>query len=233
MHVTLTGSTSLGDFIRMEQVRLRSSGTQAKIIGAVISISGALVIVLYKGPKVLAAASLISSSPPTISLHQQQMTSFESSWIIGGLLLASQYFLISIMYILQVQVLENFIKKLWVVLGTFLLSSCIWCQTRIMEAYPEEIRVVFFYNLIATLISAPVCFLAETDLTSWVLKPDMSLAAIIYSVSIKSYNMLPLLTMCSDQKLKPFVSGSLCFIVQRTYPHLGSASEGSGLCIFV
>ncbi|CAG7902564.1 unnamed protein product [Brassica rapa] len=145
---------TLAVIFRMEQVRLRSSGTQAKIIGAVISISGALVIVLYKGPKVLAAASLISSSPPTISLHQQQMTSFESSWIIGGLLLASQYFLISIMYILQ---------------------------TRIMEAYPEEIRVVFFYNLIATLISAPVCFLAETDLTSWVLKPDMSLAAIIYS----------------------------------------------------
>ncbi|WZZ04915.1 hypothetical protein YC2023_090836 [Brassica napus] len=145
---------TLAVIFRMEQVRLRSSGTQAKIIGAVISISGALVIVLYKGPKVLAAASFISSSPPTISLHQQQMTSFESSWIIGGLLLASQYFLISIMYILQ---------------------------TRIMEAYPEEIRVVFFYNLIATLISAPVCFLAETDLTSWVLKPDMSLAAIIYS----------------------------------------------------
>ena len=109
----------------MEQVRLRSSGTQAKIIGAVISISGALVIVLYKGPKVLAAASFTSSSPPTISLHQQQMTSFESSWIIGGLLLTSQYFLISFMYILQVQVLESFIKKLWVVLGAFLLSSCI------------------------------------------------------------------------------------------------------------
>lgn len=125
MHVTLTGSTSLGDFLRMEQVRLRSSGTQAKIIGAVISISGALVIVLYKGPKVLAAASFTSSSPPTISLHQQQMTSFESSWIIGGLLLTSQYFLISFMYILQVQVLESFIKKLWVVLGAFLLSSCI------------------------------------------------------------------------------------------------------------
>ncbi|KAG2325225.1 hypothetical protein Bca52824_007953 [Brassica carinata] len=139
---------------RMEQVRLRSSGTQAKILGAIISISGALVIVLYKGPKVLAAASLTPSSPPTISLHHQQMTSFESSWIIGGLLLASQYFLISVMYILQ---------------------------TRIMEAYPEEIRVVFFYNLIATLISAPVCFFSESNLTSWVLKPDISLAAILYS----------------------------------------------------
>ncbi|KAG2251780.1 hypothetical protein Bca52824_081916 [Brassica carinata] len=145
---------TLAVIFRMEQVRLRSSGTQAKIIGAVISISGALVIVLYKGPKVLAAASFTSSSPPTISLHQQQMTSFESSWIIGGLLLTSQYFLISFMYILQ---------------------------TMIMEAYPEEIRVVFLYNLIATLISAPLCFFAETNLTSWVLKPDISLAAIICS----------------------------------------------------
>lgn len=85
---------------------LRSSASQAKIIGAILSISGALVVVLYKGPKVLAAASFT----PTISLHQH-LTSLESSWIIGGLLLASQYFLISVWYIIQVQTLEKFPKK--------------------------------------------------------------------------------------------------------------------------
>lgn len=66
---------------------LRSSATQAKIIGTIVSISGALVIVLYKGPKLLVAASF---------------TSFEFSWIIGGLLLGLQFLLLSIWFILQV-----------------------------------------------------------------------------------------------------------------------------------
>ncbi|CDY36829.1 BnaC04g32220D [Brassica napus] len=112
-----------------EQVVLRSSATQAKIIGGVLSISGAL-------------------------FAHQQLTSSESSWIVGGILLASQYFFVSVWYIVQ---------------------------TLVMEVYPEEITVVFFYNLFATLVSAPICLLAERNLTSWVLKPDITLAAIIYS----------------------------------------------------
>ena len=64
-----------------------------------------------------------------------------------------------------------------------------------MEVYPEEITVVFFYYLFATLISAPICLLAERNLTSWVIKPDITLVAIIYAVRIKSYNLLPLLIM--------------------------------------
>ncbi|ESQ46983.1 hypothetical protein EUTSA_v10027820mg [Eutrema salsugineum] len=78
----------LAVFFRMEQVMLRSSATQAKIIGTIVSISGALVVVLYKGPKLLVSAA--------------SFTSFESSWIIGGLFLASQYLLLSVWYILQV-----------------------------------------------------------------------------------------------------------------------------------
>ncbi|CAG7906798.1 unnamed protein product [Brassica rapa] len=144
---------TLAVIFRMEQVRLRSSASQAKIIGAILSISGALVIVLYKGPKVLSGASFTPSSSLPISVDQN-LTSSDSSWMIGGLFLASQYFLLSVWYILQ---------------------------TRVMETYPEEIRVVFFYNLFAMIISAPVCLFLERNLTSWVLKPDISLAAIVYS----------------------------------------------------
>ncbi|XP_010468810.1 PREDICTED: WAT1-related protein At4g15540-like [Camelina sativa] len=129
----------LAVFFRMEQVMLRSSATQAKIIGTIVSISGALVIVLYKGPKLLVAASF---------------TSFESSWITGGLLLGLQFLLLSVWFILQ---------------------------THIMEIYPEEIVVVFFYNLCAMLISATICLIVEKDLSSWQLKPGFALASVIYS----------------------------------------------------
>ncbi|CAA7021075.1 unnamed protein product [Microthlaspi erraticum] len=148
---------TLAVIFRMEQIVLRSSSTQAKIIGTLVSISGALVVVLYKGPKVLAAASLTSSSS-TIPLYQH-LTSFDASWIIGGLLLAIQYFLISVWFILQ---------------------------TQVMEVYPEELTVVFLYNVCGTLISAPVCLYLEKDLTSFLLKPDISLAAVLYSGGLLS-----------------------------------------------
>lgn len=79
---------------------LKSSASQAKVIGTIVSISGALVIVLYKGPKLLSSASL-TSSEATVSLYQD-LTSFDSSWIIGGVLLVTQYLLVSVWYILQV-----------------------------------------------------------------------------------------------------------------------------------
>ncbi|KAL1200364.1 WAT1-related protein [Cardamine amara subsp. amara] len=146
---------TLAVIFRMEQVALKSFATQAKIIGTIVSISGALVIVLYKGPQVLTAPSLTPSSP-TISEH---LTSFDLSWIIGGLFLATQYLLISAWYILQ---------------------------TQVMKLYPEEITVVFLYSLCAALISAPVCLFAEKDLTSFILKPGVSLAAVMYSGGLVS-----------------------------------------------
>lgn len=171
----------------MENVRLRSSATQAKIIGAIVSISGALVVVLYKGPTLFAAASV----SPTISLHQH-LSSSESSWIIGGLLITLHYFLTSVWYILQVQTLEKLVKNIFRLHIKILLNSVAvyMFQTRIMEIYPEEITVVFLYNLCVTLISAPVCLLGERNFTSWTLKPDISLAAIMYSVRISSYNLI-------------------------------------------
>lgn len=75
----------------MERVRLTSSASQAKIIGTVVSMSGALVVVLYKGPKLLAPS------------HYHNLTLSQSSWILGGILLAAQYLLISVWLIIQVQ----------------------------------------------------------------------------------------------------------------------------------
>lgn len=79
---------------------LKSSASQAKVIGMILSVSAALVIVLYEGPKLLSYASL-TSLEPTGSLYQDS-SSFDSSWMIGGVLLVSQYLLVSVWYILQV-----------------------------------------------------------------------------------------------------------------------------------
>ncbi|KAA3464339.1 WAT1-related protein [Gossypium australe] len=91
---------------RLERVALRSSISQAKIMGTIASISGALVVVLYKGPQVF------SSPSPSSTLLQPSY----SNWAIGGILLAVAYLLFSIRYIIQTHVMEIYPAELLVAL---------------------------------------------------------------------------------------------------------------------
>ncbi|KAK4603754.1 hypothetical protein RGQ29_012313 [Quercus rubra] len=138
----------LAVIFRMENLALRSSITQAKIIGTLVSISGALVVLFYKGPTIISPFQ-----SPSLSLHSPRGTS-ETKWVIGGLLLA----------------VEN-----------LLFSGCNIVQTQVMKIYPAEIVVVFLCALCVTMISAPVCLMAEGNLLAWTLKPDVALVTIIYS----------------------------------------------------
>ncbi|GFY87170.1 nodulin MtN21 /EamA-like transporter family protein [Actinidia rufa] len=72
----------LAIFFRLEKLDLTSSSTQAKIIGTVVSISGALIVVFYKGPSI-------------VTIHSV------SNWAMGGLLLAADYLLLSMWFIVQ------------------------------------------------------------------------------------------------------------------------------------
>ncbi|KAK2996357.1 hypothetical protein RJ639_025827 [Escallonia herrerae] len=80
---------------RMEKLFLRRLSSQAKIIGTLVSIAGAFVVVLYEGPAVIRTAS------PSITTNAVE-SSKQANWVIGGALLAADYILISIWYILQV-----------------------------------------------------------------------------------------------------------------------------------
>ncbi|XVE67982.1 hypothetical protein DITRI_Ditri09bG0031800 [Diplodiscus trichospermus] len=149
----------LAVLFRLERVALRSSTSQAKIMGTIASISGALVIVLYKGPKLFSSQPWASSSV----LLKWPLESSESNWVIGGILLAVAYLLFSVFYIIQ---------------------------TQVMEIYPAELIVAFFYNLCAAIISAPVCLIAESDLSSWWLRPNIAVIAVLYSGVFQSFSSL-------------------------------------------
>ncbi|KAI9120657.1 hypothetical protein K1719_007690 [Acacia pycnantha] len=101
----------LAIFFRMEKAELRSSSTLAKIIGTVVSISGALVIVLFRGPTLKSA-----SFPSTLD-----SSSAQKKWVLGGFLLLVEYLVVPIWYILQTQVIKEYPAKLIVV---FLLNLC-------------------------------------------------------------------------------------------------------------
>ncbi|MBA0614649.1 hypothetical protein Godav_014915 [Gossypium davidsonii] len=98
----------LAVFFRIEKVTIRSSSSQSKIIGALTSIFGVLVIIFYKGPKLF---SLSSSA-----IHQRPLgfMSSQSNWIIGGPLLAVTFVLVSLGYIIQSQVMKIYPEEITV-----------------------------------------------------------------------------------------------------------------------
>ncbi|CAK9162825.1 unnamed protein product [Ilex paraguariensis] len=85
---------------RMEKVVLRSFSSQVKIAGSIVSISGAIVVVLYKGP------TIIKTSSPSKLFYQPG--SSQSDWIIGGILFAVADLVISIWYIAQAQTVKKY-----------------------------------------------------------------------------------------------------------------------------
>lgn len=83
---------------RLEKLDIRSSRSQAKLVGTLVSISGALVVTLYKG------TSIWSSSQ---DLHHRQQSPHNSvkaeNWVLGALFLATACLSASIWNIIQVK----------------------------------------------------------------------------------------------------------------------------------
>ncbi|XP_052188763.1 WAT1-related protein At5g40240-like isoform X6 [Diospyros lotus] len=92
---------------RMERLELRNSRSQAKVMGTVVSIAGALVVTLYRGQAIIPNGSSISLHQP---LHRSQ-----SSWIIGSLFLTTQYTLVTFWYIILAQIIKEYPAELTVV----------------------------------------------------------------------------------------------------------------------
>ncbi|KAL0554893.1 hypothetical protein IC582_008823 [Cucumis melo] len=141
---------------RMEKIDLKRSSSIVKIVGSAASISGALVVVLYKGPIVISnpysprpkQLGLLYPNPPLDSSHPQP------NWIMGGLCFVFQYLCNSFWYILQ---------------------------TQIIKVYPDEISVVAVYFVIQALLTAIVCLIAETDMNAWKLTNPLLFLLILYS----------------------------------------------------
>ncbi|KAF5479555.1 hypothetical protein F2P56_000365 [Juglans regia] len=137
----------LAILFRMEKIALRSTSSLAKILGTIVSVSGAFVVTLFKGPPIVIA------QPSSLSLSQP-LSSENSNWVIGGLLLTAEYILVPLWYIVQAQ---------------------------IMKEYPNELTVIFFYNLCVSIIAAVVAIIAEKDSNAWRLESNIALVSVVCS----------------------------------------------------
>ncbi|XAR65041.1 hypothetical protein NMG60_11008996 [Bertholletia excelsa] len=142
----------LAILFRMEKLDLKTRSSQAKSLGTIISVGGAFIVTLWKGPAVLVRSSspLLLISPHddfNVSSPQQQ------SWIIGGFVLAVAFLFKALMYIVQ---------------------------TWIIKDYPAELIVSLISCTCATSVSTIAALMAEKDADAWQIRPGIELATIVY-----------------------------------------------------
>ncbi|KAB1211741.1 hypothetical protein CJ030_MR6G023244 [Morella rubra] len=189
----------LAVIFRMENLSLRSSITRAKVMGTILSISGALVVVLYKGPTIIPAPS----KSPSLSLHFP-LGSSKANWIIGGLLLAAEYLLASICYIVQ----------------QFTGPS--------NESVSSRANRGLLYQLECDDHMYTSMFDGRCKVKFLETKPDIALIAIIYSVRNMDSQVIGSLWICLTSILR---SGILGFNPWLCRSHMGLAREGACVCI--
>jgi hypothetical protein len=51
-----------------------------------------------------------------------------------------------------------------------------------MKEYPNELTVIFFYNLSVSLIAAVVGLITERNSSAWILGPNIALVSVVCSV---------------------------------------------------
>ncbi|KAM5566714.1 WAT1-related protein [Rosa sericea] len=144
--------------LRRTKTDWRSSSFEAKVVGTIISIMGAIVVELYKGPYIRPSSVLSSSSYLVLFQKAGQYLVFSSPatehWVLGGILLAGASISVSVWNIIQI--------------GT-------------MKLYPEVevMEVVSYYSLLGTIQCVIFSLFIERSLSAWKLKLNMDLLLIV------------------------------------------------------
>ncbi|CAN0857398.1 WAT1-related protein At3g28050 [Linum grandiflorum] len=149
---------------RMEKVIMRRRDSQAKVVGTIVSITGAFIITLYKGLPIVAI-------PSPSSLTEVVHSTTAQNWVLGSILLALQYILGSLWSILLTKILEEYSDGVTVIFIYNTLVSIIGAAvTLIVEGTSSAAWILTSNTAFASIISAGVmgsclCTAAE----AWVL----------------------------------------------------------------
>ncbi|KAL8532627.1 hypothetical protein ACS0TY_009000 [Phlomoides rotata] len=176
----------LGIILRTTKFDWKSSGSIARVLGTLISLTGAISLTLYKGPTIrnhsspsLQAfpAAAVVPPPPRFLVF----SSPHENWLLGCLLFAASSFTLSIWNVVQV--------------GT--VKMC-----------PQVMKIVSFYSLFGTIQSVIVAVLfLERDLSAWRLELNFELLLIIITAIFSSVIRSSVLIWCTRMKGPHFVPG--------------------------
>ncbi|XP_047172807.1 WAT1-related protein At5g40210-like [Vigna umbellata] len=139
----------LAIFFRMEKLDWKTNSTQAKAIGTFVSITGALIITLYKGQAII-------NNHPSNKLFPKNLVSSENfDWVIGAVLLAGHSFVLSLLFIVQTWIIRNYPAELMVVLIRGTLVALLSVPASLISVKdPKALRLGFDVQLIAIICQA-------------------------------------------------------------------------------
>ncbi|GLJ19659.1 hypothetical protein SUGI_0356160 [Cryptomeria japonica] len=167
----------LSIIFRLEKVNIRSSSSQAKILGTFISVGGAMIITFYKGTVIKNFWFLNHDSEE--NYHTSEKTTTLKDWIIGSLFLAGASISWSTWNIMQVATLKR---------------------------YPAELSITFFTTTFAAMQSAILTSVAEHNLAVWSLNWAIDVISILYSAIIGTGLTYTMQTWCNRKKGPLFVA---------------------------
>ncbi|PRQ53831.1 putative EamA domain-containing protein [Rosa chinensis] len=117
----------LAIIFRMEKLDLRRSSCQAKVLGTIVSVSGAFIVILYKGSVIFSP----SNSPD----QNFMMTLQQSKWVFGGLMLAMASVLKASWNILQTSIVKNYPSMITVL---FFYTFFVTIQSTVFSLFLER-----------------------------------------------------------------------------------------------
>ncbi|XWS40775.1 hypothetical protein CRYUN_Cryun17cG0024400 [Craigia yunnanensis] len=150
-------------FCRMEKLELRRSTSQAKALGAVVAVTGAFVVTLYKGPPVLI------SSPSNFPQHL--LLSEQSRWIIGGFLIVLVCLSSATWNVAQAATVNEYPDKMTIVFFfTFFITIQSLVFSLILERNPTAWKLKSTVEVAAIVCSAIFGSLFRIAIHTWCLQ---------------------------------------------------------------
>ncbi|KAJ8749955.1 hypothetical protein K2173_013870 [Erythroxylum novogranatense] len=125
----------LAIIFRMETVALRRTSSQAKVLGTIVSITGAFVVTFYKGPPMFIAS-------PSSDLLDHRLHSSNHNWVLGSIFLTAEYILVPLWYIVQTQIMKEYPAELTVVFFYNLSVSVIAAVVALLTEGTSSVWIV-------------------------------------------------------------------------------------------
>ncbi|PWA44394.1 eamA domain, WAT1-related protein [Artemisia annua] len=167
---------------RMEKFDVRKSTSQAKALGTIVAITGAFVMTFYQGPALFKTILGYDS-------HRNLLSSQESNWILGALLITITCICSSSWNVFQVIFIDSrFFDPLCRFSFYLFIFYLILLQTATVKEYPDEVTVVFLFCCFGTIQSAIFTILLERNTGVWILDTRTEWVSIVFAVGIPTLN---------------------------------------------
>ncbi|XP_061369945.1 WAT1-related protein At5g07050-like [Gastrolobium bilobum] len=145
-------------FCRMEKVDIRKVRCQAKVIGTIVTVAGAMLMTLYKGQVINFLGSQYMHHPRNY-VPENTTDSAETDWVKGSILL---------------------------IIATLAWASFFILQAVTLRRYSAQLSLTTIVCFLGTLQSIAVTFVMEHRPSAWTIGWDMNLLAAAYAGIVSS-----------------------------------------------